>query len=355
MHWYLVVTFRCYTFALRNCTGLHYHMTEPQVLEMLQTFGRVKSFHLVKSEPESPTSKGFCFLEYEDTNVTKVAVEGLNGMDLGGGKIITARVATQRGAPPPAPTTVPTSVPAPVHTGTAPMIIGGFEIDNLLDAAMGKCPMPTAPTHMDANGLPITRTGTFVALPGAPMSTDNVSVPPPPPPPPAGSGIMAGKSPLDIANAALDAAFGSAPAAGAPAAGTVPPPPPPPPASTGPTRILVLHNMVIDEDLSTDDEYEGLKEEVEGECAKVGKLLGMKIPRVANENVQPSAIKKVFLEYATVQDATTAEKELGGRQFGSNVVKVSRTSIGGSMLLHVREDDVRYHASHDLVFWGLAR
>ncbi len=33
-----------------------------------------------------------------------------------------------------------------------------------------------------------------------------------------------------------------------------------------------------------------------------------------------SALKKIFLEYATVQDATNAGRELSGRQFGSNVV-----------------------------------
>ena len=37
----------------------------------------------------------------------------------------------------------------------------------------------------------------------------------------------------------------------------------------------------------------------------------------------PSAIKKIFLEYATSADAANAERELSGRQFGSNVVKVT--------------------------------
>lgn len=71
--------------------GLHYHLAENQVMELLQAFGKVKSFHLVKNEPDSMTSKGYCFVEYADPAVTQVAVMGLNGMDLGGGKMLTAR------------------------------------------------------------------------------------------------------------------------------------------------------------------------------------------------------------------------------------------------------------------------
>ena len=71
--------------------GLHYHLREEQVLELLQAFGKVKAFHLVKNDPDSMNSKGYCFVEYADPAVTQVAVMGLNGMDLGGGKMLTAR------------------------------------------------------------------------------------------------------------------------------------------------------------------------------------------------------------------------------------------------------------------------
>ena len=121
--------------------------------------------------------------------------------------------------------------------------------------------------------------------------------------------MPAGASALDIANSALSAAFGSS---DGPAA-----------ASKTPTRILVLLNMVTDEDLATDDEYQGLTEEVREECAKFGRLLGMKIPRKATSSIQATAIRKIFLEYATAQDATNAERELAGRQFGPNVVEAS--------------------------------
>eukprot|EP00934_Nitzschia_sp_Nitz4_P007961 Nitzschia sp. Nitz4//scaffold3_size479765//303088//305038//NITZ4_000125-RA/size479765-augustus-gene-1.608-mRNA-1//-1//CDS//3329550833//7951//frame0 len=278
--------------------GLHYHLTEDQVLELLQAFGKVKAFHLVMNELDSQMSKGYCFVEYADPATTPVAVMGLNGMDLGGGKMLTARVAGERAAGMPAH---PSQGPGGPGPSSAPppdaMIIGGYDIEALVDAAMGLKPMPTAPVHLDSFGVPITRM--------APIATPqpvNNNAPP--------SAPQDGKSALDIANAALNAAYGG----GGP--------------SQAATRILVLHNMVTDEDLATDDEYNGLREEVYEECSKFGRLLGMKIPRRPEGPIKESAIRKIFLEYATVQDATSAETELAGRQFGPNVVEASYYNEG---------------------------
>ena len=65
-------------------------------MELLNAFGPVRAFHLVKAEPTAITSKGYCFVEYSDRNVTSVAVMGLNGMDMGNGKVLSARVAARR-------------------------------------------------------------------------------------------------------------------------------------------------------------------------------------------------------------------------------------------------------------------
>ena len=327
--------------ALRQISaGLHYHLTEEQVLELLQSFGPVKAFHLVKQDADSPTSKGYCFVEFTDPATTPVAVIGLNGMDLGGGKVLTARVAGERSGvvmTTPEPSVASAAVAAavvppgivPGHAAAAgpppsgAVIVNGYDVEELVDAAMGLKPMPTAPIHIDQFGVPITR--------ASPPVTPMVSVPVPqaqhvpviqptqqlqPVHQPAASAVALppGSSALDIANAALDAAFGM---------GSVAPPPPPPQQSINPTRILVLFNMVADEDLATDEEYQGLVDEVQGECAKYGKLLGMKIPRAPSELIDHTAIKKIFLEYATSQDAVNAERELAGRQFGPNVVSVS--------------------------------
>lgn len=298
-------------------------MTEDQVLELLQAFGKVKAFHLVKNEPDSLTSKGYCFVEYADPNVTPVAVMGLNGMDLGGGKVLTARVAGERaggstvamgGAMPPTAASTAganlTQMPGDAAGAPKPgaVIVGGYDIEALVDAAMGLRPMPAAPVHLDQFGMPITRAATMpVAQPVVPQMAVAPAVGAPGLGP---SGLPPGSSALDIANAALDAAFGSGGGA-------------PPASPSQKTRILVLLNMVTDEDLQTDEEYNGLKEEVEEEVAKFGKLLSIQIPRQLSGTVEGSAIRKIFLEYATVQDAANAEKELAGRQFGPNVVVAS--------------------------------
>jgi len=122
--------------------------------------------------------------------------------------------------------------------------------------------------------------------------------------------VPAAKPVMDIANAALEAAFGG---------GDVASPPPTAPVAT---KILVLLNMVMDEDLESEEDYVGLTDEVREECQKFGKLLSMKIPRV-QDGFAPSAIKKIFLEYATAEDSIKAERELAGRQFGPAVVEAA--------------------------------
>jgi hypothetical protein len=397
----------------------------------------VKAFHLVKNEPDSLTSKGYCFVEFSDPNVTQVAVLGLNGMDLGGGKVLTARIAGGRSGgigtttaggggggmmtamPAPASMMLPLQgmvpsnmsgggggigaidnmIAAAVGGGTGPpmipgvkpdaIIVSGYDIETLVDAAMGLRPMPTAPMHMDQFGLPMTRTPVIqpsqavaaalslqlpsmiqqqpqqimaAAASASMMSTNGmmgqqqqqmmmmgmpmgVAAQPQQllPPSSVSAALPPGASALDIANAALDAAFGQGASAsfaapqqqhhlGAPiATGMFQLPPHPqqqqmPGAATSApvlppkTRVLVLHNMVSDDDLKGDDDYEGLKEEVEEEVRKFGKLLGMKIPRTVSPLVDATAIRKIYLEYATIQDAANAERELAGRQFGPNVV-----------------------------------
>jgi splicing factor U2AF subunit len=302
---------------LNSFTGLHYHLTEDQVLELLQAFGKVKAFHLVKNDPESLTSKGYCFVEYSDPNVTQVAVIGLNGMDLGGGKVLTARVAGERSdAIMPATSTLAASMsaapPAPAAPRPDAIIIGGYDVEAIVDAAMGLRPMPTAPMHVDQFGVPITRANASILapVPGLPMPPPTMAAMPMATTP---SGLPPGSSALDIANAALDAAFGASGGA--------------PPSAPSVTRMLVLHNMVTDGDLVADGEYRALLDEVQEECAKYGNLLGMKVPRQASSDVHPTAIRKIFLEYASVQDAAAAERELAGRQFGPNVVTVSRILV----------------------------
>jgi len=57
-------------------------LEEEQVLELLQAFGGIKSFVLVKDNG-TEQSRGIAFCEFTDPGVTDVAVEGLNDMKIG--------------------------------------------------------------------------------------------------------------------------------------------------------------------------------------------------------------------------------------------------------------------------------
>jgi len=275
--------------------GLPYHLTDAQVLELLAAFGRVKAFHLVR-DVGSATSKGYGFVEYSDPNVTDVAVMGLEGMELGGGKSLTARKASAREGGSDLDQHIPIPTPGRsmetnlMSTGTN--VVGGVDVDALLNAAMGGAePMP-ALSHQQPT-----------------ISSASLAE-------------------AHSVSAAVDAMFANAGATGAP-----------PPLSNGvhgdasnmsmpqgnnmyqhPSSILVLLNMVMDEDLATDETFTDLYDEVKGECEKFGRLISMKIPRPI-DRYPMSAVKKIFLEYNSIQDAQNAERELAGRAFGPNVVQ----------------------------------
>ena len=70
--------------------GLPPYFTEEQVKQLLQVFGELRAFNLVK-DIGSANSKGFSFCEFLDPNVTDVACQGLNGMDIGDKKLIVQR------------------------------------------------------------------------------------------------------------------------------------------------------------------------------------------------------------------------------------------------------------------------
>lgn len=263
--------------------GLHYHLQEHQVMELLSAFGKIKAFHLVKNDPSDINSKGYCFVEYSDSAVTPIAVEGLNGMDIGGGKSLTARLAGERAgilttsvavsSPSNAAiatvTTSPASggMPPPTHT-----IVAGYDIEALVDAAMGIAPMPPmTPQYVDAIGAPLTR-----IVP--PVLVGKVTSPALPSPP-----TMTGVPPETK---------------------SVPTP--------AETRILVLHNMVTDEDLATAEDREGLIAEVREECEKYG-------------TIEKASLHdyKIYLMYAELGQALAAARELKGREFAERTVDCS--------------------------------
>ncbi|KAI4173049.1 MAG: hypothetical protein LQ343_003159 [Gyalolechia ehrenbergii] len=65
-----------------SITNLLPNLTDEQVTELLVAFGQLKAFILVKDR-STEESRGIAFCEYADPAVTDIAVEGLNGMELG--------------------------------------------------------------------------------------------------------------------------------------------------------------------------------------------------------------------------------------------------------------------------------
>lgn len=74
--------------------GLPYTLTENEIKELLGTFGTLRAFHLVKDR-DTNTSKGYCFFEYADPNVTDGAIAGLNNIKIGD-KTLTVRRAVPK-------------------------------------------------------------------------------------------------------------------------------------------------------------------------------------------------------------------------------------------------------------------
>ncbi|KAF2436682.1 hypothetical protein EJ08DRAFT_624338 [Tothia fuscella] len=63
-------------------SNLPIHLNDEMVMELLGAFGTLKAFILVKDR-STEESRGFGFCEYTDPEATAIAVEGLNGMEIG--------------------------------------------------------------------------------------------------------------------------------------------------------------------------------------------------------------------------------------------------------------------------------
>ncbi|KAF8391370.1 hypothetical protein HHK36_023674 [Tetracentron sinense] len=72
--------------------GLPYYFTEAQIRELLESFGSLRGFDLVKDR-DTGNSKGYGFCVYQDPAVTDVACAALNGLKMGD-KTLTVRRAT---------------------------------------------------------------------------------------------------------------------------------------------------------------------------------------------------------------------------------------------------------------------
>ncbi|KAL5730240.1 hypothetical protein ACHQM5_003086 [Ranunculus cassubicifolius] len=72
--------------------GLPYYFSEVQIRELLESFGALRGFDLVKDR-DTGNSKGYGFCVYQDPGVTDIACAALNGLKMGD-KTLTVRRAT---------------------------------------------------------------------------------------------------------------------------------------------------------------------------------------------------------------------------------------------------------------------
>ncbi|KDR65723.1 hypothetical protein GALMADRAFT_232885 [Galerina marginata CBS 339.88] len=84
--------------------GLPTYLNEENVMELLKSFGDLRAFNLVR-ENGTGASKGFAFFEYADPGVTDVAIQSLNGMELGDRYLVVQRASV--GAKPGTPGLLP--------------------------------------------------------------------------------------------------------------------------------------------------------------------------------------------------------------------------------------------------------
>uniref|UniRef100_D8Q0G7 Splicing factor U2AF subunit n=1 Tax=Schizophyllum commune (strain H4-8 / FGSC 9210) TaxID=578458 RepID=D8Q0G7_SCHCM len=96
--------------------GLPAYLNEEQVQELLTSFGELKAFNLVRETGTGASKQGYAFFEYVDPNVTDVAIQSLNGMELGDRFLVVQRasVGAKDGTIPNLPAELMPAIPKPI-------------------------------------------------------------------------------------------------------------------------------------------------------------------------------------------------------------------------------------------------
>lgn len=198
--------------------GIPYNLTEEQIKSLLQSYGPLAAFNLIK-EPSTGMSKGFAFFEFVDPSVVDAACAGLHGMQVGDKTLTVRRASSSAGG----------------NTAT--------------HASMG----------------------TSVVQDGG-----------------------AARPPVS-ANVLL----------------------------TSSTTVVELRNVVTKEEVANDEEFEDIKDDMEEEAGKFGKLESVVIPRPRDGPGMEAGIGRVFLKYSTKEEAERAHATMSGRRFGENTVEAT--------------------------------
>ena len=108
--------------------------------------------------------------------------------------------------------------------------------------------------------------------------------------------------------------------------------------STG--RVVLMLNMVVQEDLMDDVEYDEILEDIRGESSNFGEVVDVHVPRPLKKDksrwetmdpttMTPAEIAKadeiagvgrVYVKFANTEGATTAVQQLAGRSFAGRTI-----------------------------------
>jgi len=86
------------------------------------------------------------------------------------------------------------------------------------------------------------------------------------------------------------------------------------------TQVLCLLNMVTPEELTDENEYNEICEDITSECSRYGTVISFRVPR---PGVDAAGIGKVFVEFSTTNECQRALAALTGRKFADRVVVTS--------------------------------
>ncbi|RKP09828.1 hypothetical protein THASP1DRAFT_34303 [Thamnocephalis sphaerospora] len=88
------------------------------------------------------------------------------------------------------------------------------------------------------------------------------------------------------------------------------------------TTVVQLLNMVTPEELTDDQEYEEIMEDVREECERFGEVDEVRIPRPSKARTV-AGVGKIFVKYKTTDGSSKAFSELAGRKFAERTVVTS--------------------------------
>lgn len=88
------------------------------------------------------------------------------------------------------------------------------------------------------------------------------------------------------------------------------------------TRVVQLQDVVTEEELEDDNEYEAILEDMEDEGRRFGTLVEVLIPRPRDEKLR-SAAGRIFLRYSKLEEAERAQATMTERRFGDHIVKAT--------------------------------